>query len=137
MPLLLTNLLGMNKQALEAFLASIGEKPFRAVQLLKWIHQHGVTDFGAMSNISRDLREKLKTVAEIRPPLIRDTFSAQDGCYKWIVEVESGSGVEMVYIPEEDLAVRLENDVLITENGPVDLMADIPIEAEEIEAMMK
>ena len=79
MPLLLTNLLGMNKQALEAFLASIGEKPFRAVQLLKWIHQHGVTDFGAMSNISRDLREKLKTVAEIRPPLIRDTFSAQDG----------------------------------------------------------
>ena len=100
MPLLLTNLLGMNKQALEAFLASIGEKPFRAVQLLKWIHQHGVTDFGAMSNISRDLREKLKTVAEIRPPRIRDTFSAQDGCYKWIVEVESGSGVEMVYIPE-------------------------------------
>jgi 23S rRNA (adenine2503-C2)-methyltransferase len=100
MPHVLTNLLGMNKQALEAFLASIGEKPFRAVQLLKWIHQHGVTDFGAMSNISRDLREKLKTVAEIRPPLIRDTFSAQDGCYKWIVEVESGSGVEMVYIPE-------------------------------------
>jgi Xaa-Pro aminopeptidase len=50
----------------------------------------------------------------------------------WVMTVEPA-----IYIPEEDLAVRLENDVLITENGPVDLMADIPIEAEEIEAMMK
>lgn len=100
MPNALTNLLGMNKQALEAFLHTIGEKPFRAVQLMKWIHQQGVTDFDLMTNISKDLREKLKTVAEIRPPVIRDTFAAQDGCYKWIVGVESGSGVEMVYIPE-------------------------------------
>jgi 23S rRNA (adenine2503-C2)-methyltransferase len=100
MPTPLTNLLGLNKQALEAFLLQLGEKPFRAVQLLKWIHQLGVIDFDAMTNISKPLRDKLKTVAEIRPPLIRDTFAAQDGCYKWIVEVESGSGVEMVYIPE-------------------------------------
>ncbi len=100
MPNALTNLLGMNKQALEAMLASIGEKPFRAVQLQKWMHQQGETDFDAMTNISKPLREKLKEVAEIRPPRIRDTFAAQDGCYKWIVEVESGSGVEMVYIPE-------------------------------------
>jgi 23S rRNA (adenine2503-C2)-methyltransferase len=100
MPNALTNLLGMNKQALEVFLASIGEKPFRAVQLLKWMHQQGETDFDAMTNISKPLREKLKQVAQIRPPVIRDTFAAQDGCYKWIVEVESGSGVEMVYIPE-------------------------------------
>lgn len=100
MPNALTNLLGLNKQALEEFLTTLGEKPFRAVQLLKWIHQQGVTDFDAMTNISKPLREKLKTVAEIRPPQIRDTFAAQDGCYKWIVEVESGSGVEMVYIPE-------------------------------------
>ncbi|HTQ99974.1 MAG TPA: 23S rRNA (adenine(2503)-C(2))-methyltransferase RlmN [Candidatus Acidoferrum sp.] len=100
MPNALTNLLGMNKQALEAKLAEWGEKPFRAVQLQKWIHQSGVTDFDLMTNISKDLREKLKTVAEVRPPKIRDTFAAQDGCYKWIVEVESGSGVEMVYIPE-------------------------------------
>src|SRR5688572_6465504 len=100
MPHALTNLLGLNKQALEAFLLTLGEKPFRAVQLMKWIHQRGVTDFEQMTDISKTLRERLKEVAEVRPPGIRDTFAAQDGCYKWIVEVESGSGVEMVYIPE-------------------------------------
>jgi 23S rRNA (adenine2503-C2)-methyltransferase len=95
-----TNLLGLNRQQMEDFLQGLGEKPFRAVQLIKWIHQQGVIDFDAMTNIAKPLREKLKTVAEIRPPRIRDVFDAQDGCYKWIVEVESGSGVEMVYIPE-------------------------------------
>src|SRR5690606_38258060 len=96
----LTNLLGMSRPQLEAFLESLGEKPFRAVQLQKWMHQQGVIDFDAMSNISKALRDKLKQVAEIRPPRIRESFSAADGCYKWIVEVESGSGVEMVFIPE-------------------------------------
>lgn len=96
----LTNLLGMSRAQLEAFLESLGEKPFRAVQLQKWIHQQGVIDFDAMSNIGKALRDKLKQVAEIRPPRIRDCFDARDGCYKWIVEVESGSGVEMVFIPE-------------------------------------
>ncbi|HEY0963077.1 MAG TPA: 23S rRNA (adenine(2503)-C(2))-methyltransferase RlmN [Pseudomonadales bacterium] len=95
-----TNLLGLNRQQMEDFLQGLGEKPFRAVQLIKWIHQQGVIDFDAMTNIAKPLREKLKTVAEIRPPRLRDVFDAQDGCYKWIVEVESGSGVEMVYIPE-------------------------------------
>lgn len=100
MPNSLTNLLGLNRQQMEDFLQGLGEKPFRAVQLMKWIHQSGVTDFDAMTNIAKAFREKLKTVAEIRPPRLRDVFDAQDGCYKWIVEVESGSGVEMVYIPE-------------------------------------
>src|SRR5690349_17471704 len=100
MPNTLTNLLGLNRQQMEDFLQGLGEKPFRAVQLMKWIHQSGVTDFDAMTNIAKTFREKLKTVAEIRPPRLRDVFDAQDGCYKWIVEVESGSGVEMVYIPE-------------------------------------
>jgi 23S rRNA (adenine2503-C2)-methyltransferase len=96
----LTNLLGMSRTELENFLLGLGEKPFRAVQLLKWIHQQGVADFDAMTNISKGLRERLKEVAEVRPPVIRDVFDAQDGCYKWVVTVESGSGVEMVYIPE-------------------------------------
>jgi 23S rRNA (adenine2503-C2)-methyltransferase len=100
MPHTLTNLLGLNRQQLEAKLATLGEKPFRAVQLQKWIHQQGVTDFDQMTNISRPLRERLKEVAEIRPPKIRESFDASDGCYKWIVEVESGSGVEMVPLPE-------------------------------------
>jgi len=100
MPHTLTNLLGMNRQQMEAFLSTMGEKPFRAVQLQKWIHQQGVTDFDQMTNISKVLREKLKEIAEVRPPKIRECFDSSDGCYKWIVEVESGSGVEMVFIPE-------------------------------------
>jgi 23S rRNA (adenine2503-C2)-methyltransferase len=100
MPQKLTNLLGLSRQQLEAFLHELGEKPFRAVQLQKWMHQQGVIDIDAMSNISKPLREKLKQVAEIRPPSIRNCFDASDGCFKWIVEVESGSGVEMVSIPE-------------------------------------
>lgn len=95
-----TNLLGLSKTQLEAFLLTLGERPFRATQLLKWMHQQGVSDFDAMTNISKALRERLKEVAEIRPPRIRQRFDAKDGCYKWIVEVSSGSGVEMVYIPE-------------------------------------
>ncbi len=100
MPTIRTNLLGLNRKHLEAWLLALGEKPFRAVQLLKWIHQLGVTDFDLMTNISKPLREKLKEVAESIPPLIKDCFDAKDGCYKWVVEVTSGSSVEMVYIPE-------------------------------------
>lgn len=95
-----TNLLGLSKQKMEAFLSELGEKPFRAIQLLKWIHQCGVTDFDEMTNISKSLRARLHECAEIRLPVLKDCFEAKDGCYKWIVEVASGSSVEMVYIPE-------------------------------------
>ncbi len=95
-----TNLLGLSKQQLEAFLLDLGEKPFRAIQLMKWIHQFGVTDFDEMTNISKDLRARLNECAEVRPPVVRERFDAEDGCFKWIVEVESGSSVETVYIPE-------------------------------------
>jgi len=95
-----TNLLGLSKQQLEAFLLDLGEKPFRAIQLLKWIHQLGVTDIDEMTNISKDLRARLKECAEVSPPVVRERFDAEDGCFKWIVEVESGSSVETVYIPE-------------------------------------
>jgi 23S rRNA (adenine2503-C2)-methyltransferase len=96
----MTNLLGLSRQQMEAFLLDLGEKPFRAIQLLKWIHQYGVTDFDAMTNISKALREHLKECAEVRPPGVRERLDASDGCYKWIVEVASGSSVETVYIPE-------------------------------------
>jgi 23S rRNA (adenine2503-C2)-methyltransferase len=95
-----TNLLGLSKQQLEAFLLDLGEKPFRAIQLMKWIHQFGVTDFDEMTNITKDLRARLNECAEVRPPVVRERFDAEDGCFKWIVEVESGSSVETVYIPE-------------------------------------
>ncbi len=100
MPTQLSNLLGLSKTKMEAFLLELGEKPFRAIQLMKWIHQQGVTDFDAMTNISKTLRASLKDCAEIRPPIIKDCYEAEDGCFKWIVEVTSGSSVEMVYIPE-------------------------------------
>ncbi|MDC0598391.1 23S rRNA (adenine(2503)-C(2))-methyltransferase RlmN [Gammaproteobacteria bacterium] len=102
MPLKKTNLLGLSKQKMEAFLLELGEKPFRAIQLLKWIHQLGVTDFDEMTNISKTLRARLHECAEIRLPIIKERFDANDGCFKWIVEITSGSSVEMVYIPEAD-----------------------------------
>ena len=100
MPQQLTNLLGLSRQKMEAFLSEQGEKPFRAIQLLKWIHQFGVTDFDEMTNISKDLRARLKETAEVRPPRVKQRFDAADGCFKWVVEVESGSSVETVFIPE-------------------------------------
>ncbi|HDZ09553.1 23S rRNA (adenine(2503)-C(2))-methyltransferase RlmN [Pseudohongiella sp.] len=94
------NLLGMSLPKLQAYFQSMDEKPFRAVQVMKWIHQRGVTDFAAMTDVSKSLRDKLQAGAEIRLPNIVDEHLASDGCYKWIVEVASGSRVETVFIPE-------------------------------------
>ncbi|ALO45873.1 50S rRNA methyltransferase [Pseudohongiella spirulinae] len=94
------NLLGMSLPKMQAYFVSIDEKPFRAVQLMKWIHRRGVTDFDAMTDIGKGLREKLRATAEIRLPEIVEEYLASDGCYKWIVQVASGSKVETVYIPE-------------------------------------
>ncbi|HBN15441.1 23S rRNA (adenine(2503)-C(2))-methyltransferase RlmN [Pseudohongiella sp. SYSU M77423] len=95
-----TNLLGLSLPKLQAYFVSMDEKPFRAVQVMKWIHQRGVTDFDAMTDISKSLRDKLKTNAEIRLPNVVQEYLSSDGCYKWIVQVASGSRVETVYIPE-------------------------------------
>ncbi len=95
-----TNLLGLSLPKLQAYFVSMDEKPFRAVQVMKWIHQRGVTDFDAMTDISKSLRDKLKTNAEIRLPNVVQEYLSSDGCYKWIVQVASGSRVESVYIPE-------------------------------------
>lgn len=95
-----TNLLGMTLPGLQAYFRELGEKPFRAVQIMKWIHQRGVLDFDAMTDISKSLREKLRDCAEVRPPEIVDEFVSSDGSRKWIVAVNSGSRVEAVFIPE-------------------------------------
>jgi len=94
------NLAGMSLKKLEAFFATLGEKPFRARQLMQWIHQRGIIDIDVMTDISKILREKLKSVAQIKLPNILEDYSSEDGSRKWIVEVESGSRVEMVFIPE-------------------------------------
>ncbi|MDO8273177.1 MAG: 23S rRNA (adenine(2503)-C(2))-methyltransferase RlmN [Gammaproteobacteria bacterium] len=94
------NLMGLSLTKMQAFFLELGEKPFRASQTLKWIHQRGVTDIDAMTDISKPLREKMKSVAEIRLPQITQEYRSADGSCKWIVQVESGSSVEMVFIPE-------------------------------------
>jgi len=94
------NLLGLSLPKMQAFFHELGEKPFRASQTLKWIHQRGVIDIDLMTDISKPLRERIKAVAEVRPPLITQEYRSADGSCKWIVQVESGSSVEMVFIPE-------------------------------------
>lgn len=96
------NLLGMSAASLEEFFIALGEKRFRATQVMKWIHQAGVTDFTLMSNISRALRERLAEVAEIRFPEVVSSHDSADGTRKWLIRVDGGSCIETVYIPERD-----------------------------------
>jgi len=94
------NLLGMTQQQLEQFFLDLGEKKFRAQQVMKWIHHCGVTDIGAMSNLGKALREKLLQIAEVRPPEIVSQHDSTDGTRKWAVRVEGGGLVEAVLIPD-------------------------------------
>jgi len=82
------------------FCTGIGEKPFRANQLLRWIHQYGTADFDAMSDLAKSLREKLANQAVIELPQIISDFVATDGTRKWLLAVGAGNGIETVYIPE-------------------------------------
>ncbi|MGH1469630.1 MAG: 23S rRNA (adenine(2503)-C(2))-methyltransferase RlmN [Cellvibrionaceae bacterium] len=96
------NLLGMPQDQLESFFESLGEKRFRATQIMKWIHQLGVIDFDLMSNISKSLREKLKSVAEVSVPDIQNELHSADGTLKFLVRVPGGSAIETVFIPDGD-----------------------------------
>lgn len=97
-----TNLLGLDPAALKAFFASFGEKPFRAGQVLQWIHQYGVDNFDAMTNLSKGLRAKLQAAAEIRAPEIALDQLAADGTRKWLLRLADGNCIETVFIPEVD-----------------------------------
>ena len=97
-----TNLLDFTLSALTDWFASQGEKPFRAKQLFQWIHQRGVDDFDAMTDLAKSLREKLKAVAEVRPPAILSEHRSADGTVKWLFDVGIGNGIETVFIPEDD-----------------------------------
>ena len=97
-----TNLLGLDSRGMEQLFAALGEKPFRARQVLKWIHRRGAADFAAMSDIARELRAKLAAAAAIEPPVVVGDGTAADGTRKWLLDVGSGNAVEMVYIPEDD-----------------------------------
>jgi 23S rRNA (adenine2503-C2)-methyltransferase len=96
------NLLDFDVDGLVRFFAELGEKPFRARQVSRWLHQRLTDDIGAMTDLARPLREKLAAIAEIRgPAVIRDT-TASDGTRKWLLDVGGGNAVEAVYIPEGD-----------------------------------
>jgi 23S rRNA (adenine2503-C2)-methyltransferase len=95
------NLLDLDAAGLTAYCASLGEKPFRAKQLQRWIHQYGAEDFDGMTDLAKSLREKLKGRANMAmPDIISDHVSA-DGTRKWLVDVGNGNAVETVFIPEE------------------------------------
>jgi len=95
------NLLGLDARRLQTFCAGLGEKPFRARQLMRWIHHAGVDEFGAMTDMSRPLRERLAQQAMITAPrVLRDTTAA-DGTRKWLLDVGIGNAIESVFIPEE------------------------------------
>jgi 23S rRNA (adenine2503-C2)-methyltransferase len=97
-----TNLLGLSVSKLGDFFEQLGEKRFRATQMVKWIHQMGECDFDQMTNLSKSLREKLHESAEICLPEVVSCQDSTDGTRKWLIKVEGGSCIEMVYIPEKD-----------------------------------
>ena len=96
------NLLDFDLDALAAYCEGLGEKRFRAVQLFRWIHQKGESDFARMSDLARSLRDKLAGAAQVRAlPVVGEHRSA-DGSVKWLFDVGGGNAVETVYIPEAD-----------------------------------
>lgn len=96
------NLLDLDATALTAWFAAQGEKPFRARQVLRWIHHAGVADFSAMTDIARALREKLQAGAVVLPPPMVSDKISDDGTRKFLFSVGSGNAVETVFIPEDD-----------------------------------
>jgi len=97
-----TNLLGLPKAELEAFVAEMGSKPFRARQLMNWLYKRGEGDISAMTDLAKDFRAELVLRAEVTVPEIVKTQVATDGTRKWVLSAGSGQAFEMVYIPEED-----------------------------------
>jgi len=95
-----TNLLGLDAAGLERFFGAQGEKPFRAKQLLRWVHQRGEADFARMSDLAKDLRDKLAAAACVEAPQIVGDTAAADGTRKWLLKVDGANAVEAVFIPE-------------------------------------
>nr|WP_243405824.1 bifunctional tRNA (adenosine(37)-C2)-methyltransferase TrmG/ribosomal RNA large subunit methyltransferase RlmN [Pasteurella langaaensis] len=97
------NLMNLTRQQMREFFKELGEKPFRADQLVKWIYHFGEDNFDNMTNINKQLREKLKAVAEIKAPEVAVEQRSSDGTIKWAMQV-GDQQVETVYIPEADRA---------------------------------
>ncbi|MFV1973041.1 MAG: 23S rRNA (adenine(2503)-C(2))-methyltransferase RlmN [Thiohalobacterales bacterium] len=96
------NLLGLDREDLEAFFTARGDKSFRASQVMKWIYGQGVADFRAMTNLGKALRTDLDECAEVRLPDIAEDQFSDDGSRKWLLRLEDGNCIETVFIPEAD-----------------------------------
>jgi 23S rRNA (adenine2503-C2)-methyltransferase len=98
----ITNLLNLDPEQLIAYCGELGEKPFRAKQLQRWIHQFGVSDFEAMTDLAKSLRDKLVSRACVKSPTIISDHTSSDGTRKWLLDVGQGNAIETVFIPEEN-----------------------------------
>jgi len=96
------NLLDLDVDGLHAWFAARGEKPFRARQVLRWLHRFGEGDFDAMTDLAKSLREKLWAEAEVAPPAIVSDKVSDDGTRKFLFDVGGGNAIEAVFIPEDD-----------------------------------
>ena len=101
-PMSRTNLLDFDAASLTAYVESLGEKPFRARQVLRWIHRRGASEFDAMSELAKSLRAKLSRDAHISSPGVLSDTTAADGTRKWLLDVGLGNAIEAVFIPEVD-----------------------------------
>ncbi|NDG14862.1 MAG: 23S rRNA (adenine(2503)-C(2))-methyltransferase RlmN, partial [Betaproteobacteria bacterium] len=97
-----TNLLDFDLDGLVAWCQAQGEKKFRAVQLFRWIHQKGVADFSAMTDLAQSLRQTLLDKAEVRALPVLSRHDSADGTIKWMFDVGQGNAIETVFIPEAD-----------------------------------
>ena len=96
------NLLDFDRDGLTRWCVEQGEKPFRATQLFRWIHQRGASDFGEMSDLAKSLRGKLEAAAEVKGLQVLSEQASRDGTVKWLFDVGGGNAVETVFIPEDD-----------------------------------
>ena len=96
------NLLDLDAEGIRVWCASIGQKPFRATQLARWIHRYCCEEFDAMTNLAKEFRARLKDLAYIKAPSIIREHKSADGTRKWLFDVGNGNAVEAVFIPEDD-----------------------------------
>lgn len=96
------NLLGLDRQQLEAQVAEWGNRPFRARQLMRWIHQRGISDFSQMTDLARVFREQLIEQASVQALAPSQEQASEDGTIKWLFDVGSNNAIETVFIPEDD-----------------------------------
>src|ERR1041384_2124556 len=97
-----TNLLGLPRPELEAFVAQLGSKPFRARQLMHWLYKRGEGSFGNMTDLAKDFRAQVQERAVVRTPEIVTMHKSADDTCKWVLRADASQAFEMVFIPEAD-----------------------------------